>query len=142
MSPTQLSLELLRKMGWYCCVVEANMRIRKATPEEPNAADLTFKRDMWGFGDICALKKGQTLLVQTTTLGNIQARVNKIRSLVAFEVVKEAGWRIEVHGWADKTYKGGLRVIDLTNEPTDWTSVFKAGPKRRGVPRKQTELRL
>lgn len=149
MTPMSLSLEFMRKQGWYVEVTEQNVRIvRPGDRTCPTCrqvierGDLTFKRDLFGFADMLCTKKGRRLLVQTTTLSNIAARVNKICGLLTFEHAKQAGFEIQVHGWGSPRIAGGLRVVDLTNEPTDWSSIFRAGPRRRNTPRVQRELTL
>lgn len=97
---------------------------------------------MLGFADILALRKGKILLVQTTTLSNVSARVNKIQALVTFEHAKQAGFLIHVHGWADHTKGGGLKVIDMTSMATLWSSIVKRGPRSKKTPRVQGEMQL
>ena len=86
-SPTQKSLEHLRKQGYVAEVVE------KTIPK-------TFiKKDLWGFVDIVAIRDGETVGVQATSVANVSSRVNKIMDSEHYHTVKDAGWKIEVHGW-------------------------------------------
>jgi len=78
------------------------------------------------------------LLVQTTSLSNISARINKIRGLVQFEHAKQAGFEIQVHGW----HAHGVKVVDLTKMETLWDSVIRGGHRNKKTPRKQEELAL
>ena len=103
-SPTQLSLRKLREEGWTCQITEVwnpHMRIRQ---------------DLFGFIDILAIRPGETLAVQTTSRSNMAARVRKIADHANVAAVREAGWRIEVHGWAQKKPRARweCRTVDVS----------------------------
>jgi hypothetical protein len=145
-SPTQLSLDLLRKTGWQAEVVEHFVRqhVGHELPPCPTCKqarydrdELGYRKDLFGFLDILALKDGATLGVQTTSVANVSHRMHKIQCSAWFEWVKRAGWRIEVHGWGER---GGVRVIDMTKLETKWDSILKAGPRNRKTPRTQATL--
>jgi len=138
-SPTELSLRLLRKQGFFCEITEKNMRI---PPKEPGREPLVYKVDLFGFIDILAIKPGITLAVQTTSASNVAARIAKITALGEFDHVKRAGWIVYVHGWHGKRMEDGLRMIDMTNMATSWSSIVKRGGRNRKTPRRQGELRL
>lgn len=133
-SPTALSLEFLRRAGWNPLVVEVNMRIPREGEDEE---DLVYKKDLFGFLDIVALKPGcGTLGVQTTSRTNLSARVRKIQCCAWFEWVKLAGgWSVHVHGWGPK----GLEVVDMLAKnadgtwlyPTDWAQILLAEQAKR-----------
>ena len=137
MTPMQLSMEFMRKSGWYVEKTEFDLRRPRKDDD-----DLIWKHDLLRFCDILCLKRGRRLLVQTTSVSNISARVTKIRGLVTFEHAKQAGFEIQVHGWGSSKINGGLRVIDLTDVETDWSSILKIGPKRRNTPKHQKALEL
>lgn len=107
-SPTENSLSALRAQGYVCWVVEYYNYFRKQ------------RVDLFGCIDIIAIRKDETLAVQTTTSG-VAARVKKITESEYLPAMRDAGWRIEVHGWrkAPKT-KGSKvevwkqRVVDLS----------------------------
>jgi len=110
-SPTQRSLKYLRDQGMTCQVVEHwNQWAR-------------IRQDLWGFVDIVALKvdldarpgyQGSTIGVQTTSLSNVSARVEKIKASELYPIVKYAGWMIVVHGWGKgKDGKWKLREVWL-----------------------------
>lgn len=101
-SPTQLSLEQLRKEGWLAEVVEKWI---------PGA---NIRKDLWGWVDIVALKDGETLAVQTTSYSNISARVNKISESDTVSEVRKANWRIEVHGWRKVDNRWKVRIVDVS----------------------------
>lgn len=86
-SPTQRSLKILRSNGYLCAIVEH---------WNPYAR---IRQDLYGFVDILAIKKNETLAVQTTSGSNIRARERKILEHKNYKAVKSAGWKIEIHGW-------------------------------------------
>jgi hypothetical protein len=86
-SPTSRSLEKLRQDGYLCQIVEK---------WNPHAR---IRQDLFGIGDILAIRDTETLLVQTTSRGNVAARVRKISESEALPVILRANWRIVVHGW-------------------------------------------
>ena len=103
-SPTTLSLKALRDAGYVAAVVEhfnPHKRIRQ---------------DLFGFIDILAIRPGETLAVQTTSRSNMAARVRKIAEHDNVAAVREAGWRIEVHGWAQKKPRARweCRTVDVS----------------------------
>jgi hypothetical protein len=102
-SPTQLSLAKLREEGYTVAVVEhwnAFARIRQ---------------DLFGFIDLLALKGKEVLAVQTTTAGNMSARVKKIGDHENVGPVREAGWTIHVHGWhQDDKKKWHCKIKDVS----------------------------
>lgn len=100
MSPTQRSLAHLRSSGYHVEVVEHFVRF-----PPPG-----HRKDLWGWCDILAVKPGEVLAVQVTSKGEISKRVRKIAESETVARVREAGIRIEVHGW-----KGtDLTVRDLS----------------------------
>lgn len=101
-SPTQLSLEYLRKDGWLAEVVEKWI---------PGA---NIRKDLWGWCDIVALKDGVTLAVQTTSLSNISARAKKIAESETISEVRKANWSIHLHGWAKKENRWQVKVVDIS----------------------------
>lgn len=108
-SPTQSSLAALRAAGYVCWVVEYyNSFTRKRV-------------DMFGAWDIIALRKDEVLFVQTTSSSNVSARVRKIADNEYTPAIREAGVRMEVHGWAKKPKVNGgkamvwkQRIVDVS----------------------------
>lgn len=98
MTPTQRSLKLLREQGYKPWIVEHWNSFAK------------IRQDLFGFVDILAVKDKETLGVQTTSYSNISARVKKIKESEYYPVLKEAGWRIAVHGW--RKVKGRYQVTE------------------------------
>lgn len=91
----QRSLALLRGEGWRVAVVER---------WNPHAR---IRQDLFGVLDLVALRGGETLGVQTTSASNVAARMRKIAEADAVPDLRDAGWRLEVHGWR----KSGRRWV-------------------------------
>lgn len=96
-SPTQRSLKLMRDQGYLCEITERWNPFAK------------IRQDLYGFVDILCIKEGKTVAVQTTSYGNMSARMNKIKGLDTYLLVKYAGWEVIVHGW--KKDKSGRWVV-------------------------------
>lgn len=86
-TPTQRSLQKLRDEGYLATVAER---------WNPHAR---VRQDLFGFVDILALRKGETLAIQTTTASNFAARRKKVLAHENFDAVICAGWQVVVHGW-------------------------------------------
>lgn len=102
LSPTQRSLAYLREQGYLVAVVER---------WNPHAR---IRQDLWGWCDLLALRKGEVLAVQVTSAG-VAERIKKIQESETVTWVRDAGIRIEVHGWR-KNSKGRyvLRIEDIS----------------------------
>jgi len=102
MTPTQRSLAALRELGYLVEVVE-----------KWNSFTRT-RKDLWGWADLLAIRRGEVLAVQVTSEG-VANRVKKVTDSETIDRVREAGVRIEVHGWR-KNVKGRYvqRVVDLS----------------------------
>lgn len=97
-TPTQRSLKYLREEGYTVAITEHwNSFARRRV-------------DLWGFCDLVAIRKGETLCVQTTSASNVSARVKKIAEHENTAAVRDAGWGISVHGWDGKK----LRMVDVS----------------------------
>ena len=101
-SPTQRTLDSLRKDGWHCAIVE------KWNPHTRTRADL------WGFCDILAIRRNEILAVQCTSGGNMSKRVDKITGHENTPKVREAGIRIQVWGWRKLKAGWQARIVDLS----------------------------
>ncbi len=101
-SPTQRSLEYLREQGYHCEIVEKWNAWTKQ------------RKDLWGWADILAIRKGEVLAVQVTAT-NVSARIKKIQESETVALVRDAGIRIEVHGHR-KNSKGKyvMRIEDIS----------------------------
>jgi hypothetical protein len=94
-------LEKLRSEGYLCQIVER---------WNPHAR---IRQDLFGIGDILAIKPGETLLVQTTSRGNVAARVTKIQESEHLSAILAAGWKITVHGWGKLKAGWTCKIVDF-----------------------------
>lgn len=97
-SPTQRSKKLLEDEGYTVEIVERYNSFVKR------------RFDLFGFIDLLAIKPGETVGVQTTSYSNLSARVRKIADHENVDAVREAGWKILVHGWR-KNAKNRWEVV-------------------------------
>lgn len=103
MTPTQRSLEALREAGYLPVVVERWNAFAK------------IRQDLWGWCDILAIRKGEVLAVQVTSTSNVSARIKKIQESDTIAKVRDAGIRVEVHGWAkNASNRYVCRVVDIS----------------------------
>ena len=102
MTPTQRSLKYLRAEGYTVAIVETWNNWAR------------IRQDLFGFIDLLALKKDETLAVQVTASG-VSSRLKKIAESPLLPKVREAGWKIHVHGWR-KNSKGKyvMRIVDVS----------------------------
>lgn len=99
-SPTQRTLNLLRKDGYLAEVVE------RVVPGG------RFRRDLFGIFDVVGIAPDArgVLGIQCTTCGNLSARVSKMLVSPALVVWLLAGNRAEAWGWA-KFGRAGSRKL-------------------------------
>ena len=102
MSPTQRSLAYLRNLGYHVEIVEHWNHWTKR------------RHDLWQFADLLAIRKGEVLAVQVTSGSNVSARVKKIADSEIAPHVRDAGIRIEVHGWSKLKAGWTPKIIDLS----------------------------
>ena len=100
-SPTQRSLALLREQGYLCEVVERWNPWAK------------IRQDLFGIGDILAIKNRETLLVQTTSRSNVNARVKKISESEVLPIILKSNWKIVVHGWGELKNGWDCKTIEI-----------------------------
>lgn len=101
MSPTERSLKYLRSLGYTATVVERWNVFAK------------IRQDLFGIIDVLAIRRGETLGVQCTSNDNVSSRVNKIAEHESTPKLREAGWKLEVHGWT-KGQRGAPRIVDVS----------------------------
>ena len=102
LSPTQLTLRLLRDDGWLVEVTEKWV---------PGA---NIRKDLFGWIDLLALRDGETLAVQTTSWSNMSSRVNKITESDTVDAVRKAGWTIWVIGWKKEKGRWIHKITDVS----------------------------
>ena len=100
-SPTQRSLAYLREQGYHCEIVEKWNSFTKQ------------RKDLWGWADLLAIKKGEVLAVQVTASG-VSSRIKKIQESETVSWVRKANIKIHVHGWR-KSSKTGKYVLRIEN---------------------------
>ena len=101
LSPTQNSLKLLRQDYDLVQVVE-----------HWNSFTRT-RKDLWCF-DIIACKKDEICLVQTTSYSNLNARLKKITESGFLPSLREAGFRLLLHGWRKQKNRWTYKEIDVS----------------------------
>lgn len=99
-SPTQRTNKHLRELGYTVAVVET---------WNPHAR---IRQDLFGFIDILALKDGETLAIQATSVTNTASRATKIMEHPNYPMVLAAGWKVIVHGWG-KNSKGRIYLREV-----------------------------
>lgn len=100
MTPTQRSLARLKSQGYFTQVVE------KWNPFA------RIRQDLFGAIDILAVRANMNgcIGIQTTTMGNVQARLTKAAALPAIRAFIMAGNRFEVWGWAKRGLRGKRKM--------------------------------
>jgi len=93
MSPTQRTLKHLRELGYTAEVVER---------WNPHAR---VRHDLFNIIDVLGVSETGVAAVQTTSAGNMKARINKIAESDILPLLIKLEWRVIVHGWR-KNSKG------------------------------------
>ena len=102
MTPTQRSIAYLKGEGYAVAIVEHWNHFAR------------IRQDLFGFIDLLAIRKGETLAVQVTASG-VSARLKKIMDHPNPPFVRDCGWRIEIHGWRKSaTGRYVQRIIDVS----------------------------
>ena len=101
MSPTQRSLKYLRDQGYRCWITERWCPYSKR------------RIDLWNCIDILAIGNGETIGVQTTSRGNVSARVKKIQENEYYPELIRSGWKVHVHGWGKLKAGWTLKLVEL-----------------------------
>jgi len=103
MTPTSRSLAELRKRGYVAEVVEKFNSFTKR------------RNDLFGIGDILAIREGEVLLVQATSGSNTSSRVKKIADSEHIGMIRKAGIAVVVWGWRKGANgRWALREIDCS----------------------------
>ena len=93
MSPTQRTLKHLRELGYTAEVVER---------WNPHAR---IRHDLFNIIDVLGVSETGVAAVQTTSAGNMKARINKIAESDILPLLIKLEWKVIVHGWR-KNSKG------------------------------------
>ncbi len=126
-SPTARTLALLRRRGYTADVVE---RFVAGAGERGQG----IRRDWGHFGDVLACHAGrrEIVLVQSTTLPNVAARLAKARGRPELALWLRAGGRFEVHGWARRRGRWLVKVVEVKGD--DLAAVVVEQPPRKRPP--------
>lgn len=98
-SPTARTLKWLKREGYLACVVERYNHYTRR------------RNDLFGIIDVLAIREGETLGVQATSVANQAARINKLRSAAETTIWLAAGNRLQVHGWSKRKVKRGGKAF-------------------------------
>jgi hypothetical protein len=132
-TPTARTLALLRAEGWLAQVVEVYLAFCRQ------------RRDLFGVGDVLAVRPGAVLLVQCTTGDNLAARRTKALNEPRLRTVLESGVCFELWGWSKRGAAGKRKLWDVRREPlalADLDALLAspgttpAGPNRKRPPTK------
>lgn len=105
LSPTQLSLKLMRERGYLCEVTE------KWNPWAK------IRQDLFGFVDILCIKEGEVIGVQCTSRPHVSTRYNKIRDHDNIWWVLDSGIRVLIQGWSkNKSGRWEMREVEVKAE--------------------------
>ena len=73
------------------------------------------RSDLFGIIDILAIQDGETVAVQSTSWSNVKSRINKMTESESLAHLREAGWKIIVHGWRkNKIGRYELKEVDIS----------------------------
>jgi hypothetical protein len=127
MTPTARTLASLRASGFLADVCERYI------------APIRRKRDLFGFADVLAIRRGTAgvLAVQATARAHVQDRLRRVKTRRELAVWLGAGNAFEVWGWDKRqgrwrVYRIALCGADLRERV--WT------PRKRVRPSRQREL--
>lgn len=102
-SPTSRTLNLLRKRGWTCGIVERYISF------------IRIRVDLYGFIDIVGIHPKRGILgVQTTTTSNQSARITKILKEPRAKIWLKSGGKIRVMGWSKKGARGKRKTWQVS----------------------------
>ena len=103
-SPTQLSRKRLKETGWTSEITEHWNSFAK------------IRQDLFGFGDILAMRPPTALIIQTTTQSHVAERRAKIQKIPEALMALACGILVEVWGWEKKDKKWVLTIDRLTKD--------------------------
>ena len=101
-SPTQLTLKNLRERGYMSEVVEHWNSFAR------------IRQDLFGIIDVIGVGNGETIAVQSTSYTNTSARQKKMMDSIALPEIRDANWKVEIHGWHKVKNRWKVRIIDLS----------------------------
>ena len=102
MSPLQRSMAQLREAGYLVEKVEYWNSWSKTRKDLFDILDL-----------LCIHRKGHTLGVQVTTMGQRNPHLKKMKESKNLELLKQAGWSIELHSWRKLKKTGWTNKVEI-----------------------------
>jgi hypothetical protein len=98
------------------------------------------RRDLWGFGDLIAIRQGLpgALIIQATSASNMAARISKARRQFALAVWLRAGNEFECWGWAQRNGRWHVRRVAIRAD--DLRPEELQRPRRRRRKPEQTTM--
>ncbi len=103
-SPTQLTLKKLKSEGYTTVQIT-----------EVWNSWAKVRQDLFQIIDVLAVKDGLTTGIQVTSKANVNARIKKIADSEHIANLRDAGWKILVHGWfKNKSNRWECKEIDVS----------------------------
>jgi hypothetical protein len=121
-SPTALTLRALRQRGAIACVVERWI------------SQAGIRVDAFGFADILVAHplERRITLVQATSVGNMSARIAKIKAEPRAAAWIGAGGIVEVWGWVKRGDSWRVKIVAIQGSDLEPVVIVKPGRKPRG----------
>ena len=117
MTPTGRTLNELRRDGFTAAVVESWI------------PRLNVRRDLFGVGDVLAVRPGECLLIQCTSGDHHANRVTKAKAEIRLRAWLGSGSRFEVWSWSKRDDRWEVRKTPLVIDDIDIRAIEP--PKRR-----------
>lgn len=114
MTPTQRTLQRLRKDGWTCQVVEYWNSFAK------------IRKDLFGVIDVVGVHPDRGIIgIQATSGDNLSKRVKKSQAEPRLKTWIEAGGKFQAWGWrkSARTRRYELRKVELKCEGSELISL-------------------
>lgn len=74
-----------------------------------------IRRDLFGFVDVVAVGRGETVGIQCTSYGNMASRIKKIENDPQTVVeLRNANWRLYVEGWRKPGNRWACRQVEIS----------------------------
>jgi len=102
-SPTQLTLKHLKNNGFDTVQIVERWN-----------AFARVRQDLFQIIDVLAVKDGETIGIQVTSKSNMSARIKKIADSDHIGALREANWKILVHGWHKVKNRWQLEEVDVS----------------------------
>jgi len=102
-SPTQLTLKKLKSEGFTTVQIVERWN-----------AFAKVRQDLFQIIDVLAIKDGETIGIQVTSKSNISARIKKIANSEHINNMRDANWKILVHGWYKEKNKWKVEERDVS----------------------------